>query len=274
MRITNKHGLPEALVRAVTPSRRPREDRLHVTQLIGPAWQLKLKREHWDEIEEDATDRLWALEGQIVHGLLAEHGDPNAFVEERLSAEIDGIVITGQSDLLGADMCLIDWKRTTVRSHGFGVKDEWIAQLNIYAWLWRRHGYEVRRAMIVMMYRDWHLTDANRSGDYPQCPIATHNVTLWHPDVQGRYVRERIAAHRNPQPCTPHERWQTADTWAVKKTPKSRRAIRVYRSPADAKAHADRMGYIVEYRKGESRRCKHWCPVWQFCEIGRSVHGD
>jgi len=58
MRITNKYGLPEAIVNAVQ-QRKASDGRISVTSLIDSPQIRQLVLDHWDELEDDASDRLW-----------------------------------------------------------------------------------------------------------------------------------------------------------------------------------------------------------------------
>jgi hypothetical protein len=114
MRITNKLGLPSSIVRAVQndPYTRGKAD-ISVTGLIGPARKRQLEINHLDELEEDAAERLWALLGQIAHGLL-ERAETTAVTEERLFIERYGWVISGQFDRLCLEEVEEDESKTDV----------------------------------------------------------------------------------------------------------------------------------------------------------------
>jgi len=64
MRILNKYNLPEPLVKAVTWDNKPRKG-FSVTDLIQPPRITQLTRRHFDEIEVDASERIWVLLGSV-----------------------------------------------------------------------------------------------------------------------------------------------------------------------------------------------------------------
>ena len=83
MPIVNPHGIPDALVRAVENSAINYEWRseelsdkpqMSVTEVISPAQLQALLHTHRDTLEEDVVDRLWALDGTLVHLLLERAG--------------------------------------------------------------------------------------------------------------------------------------------------------------------------------------------------------
>jgi hypothetical protein len=104
LKITNRLGLPRSIENAVRNDRYSKGDaHISVTGLIGPARKRALEIRHADEITEDVSERIWALMGQIAHGIL-ERADDQGFCEERLFIERHGWRISGQFDRL----CLED----------------------------------------------------------------------------------------------------------------------------------------------------------------------
>lgn len=267
MQITNRMNLPAALVSACRPYP-PTPGRYSVTELVGPPMLARLRREHWEEIEEDVADRLWAIMGSAMHGVLAEHGQADELTEERLTVEIDGMRISGKPDTYSADGTVSDWKFTTVYSYG-ETKPEWVAQLNLYAHLLRAHGFEVNRLQIVAIYRDW--SKRHEAQGIPHAALI--DVPLWAPDVTAQYLAGRIAAHQDPAPsvCTPAERWERPATFAVLKTGR-KTAMRVLESAEAAEAWMSANGGDrIEVRPGECVRCIGYCPVRQFCAFGKAL---
>ena len=78
MKITNKKGLPEPFYNAATGfgTRTPKEKSVSVTQLIGPPKIRVLTKRYWDQIEEDASQRVWAIMGTMGHAVI-EASDPD-----------------------------------------------------------------------------------------------------------------------------------------------------------------------------------------------------
>src|SRR5512133_1083402 len=107
MKLTNTHGLPASIVKAITnddySGPKGQEDKIGVTTLIGPPKIYFLKKKHWAEIEEDASDRLWSLLGQAVHKVMERAEDKTTISEERIEETIDGLTVSGQMDVLGSD---------------------------------------------------------------------------------------------------------------------------------------------------------------------------
>jgi hypothetical protein len=235
---------------------------------------------HDDEIEEDAADRIWALMGQIGHKILERANTDNHLPEERLTAQVLGWTLSGAHDLLTPEMSLDDYKFTSV----WAVKDEkkeWTSQANVNAWLWRQHGFEVKRARIIAILRDWSKMKASREPDYPQVGVVVREVPLWSEKKQIEYIEDRVMRHQVADslgddqlpPCTDEERWAKPDTWAVKKKG-NKRAQRVFSTQHEAVAYLDGdwKTLALEPRPGNKTvRCDHYCAAAQFCNQYKSL---
>lgn len=279
MRVTNVLGLPDSLVRLVSNGfREPREREISVTTLIKPPQMVSLERQHWAELEEDASDRLWALYGTLVHRAIEGMGHDNALVEERLATEINGWTVHGTPDLYEADGTLTDFKFVSVWSVVGGVKPEWEQQMNCYAFLLERHGFPVDNLQIIAMLRDWSKNRAHEDG-YPSRQVVKLPVIRWQPGQVVDYIIARLGLHEiGDAYCTPEERWQKPTQYAVTKKG-NKRAARLLDTPFEAAVWAkenakdgaaERWFDIIE-RPGESVRCASYCAVSGFCEQWKAM---
>jgi hypothetical protein len=271
MKLTNKAGLPQALVNAVNNDGYSRgQSDISVTQLIDSPLVRTLRKEHRDEIEEDVSDRIWALFGQVVHTIL-ERANTTGMVEQRLYATVDGKTISGQFDHLENGI-LTDWKLTSVWAVVYG-RSEWGRQLNVLAYLCRLKGLEVKQLQIIAMMRDWQKSKVEPEGNYPQTQVITIPIDMWTPERQEEYIKECLAAHFNDAVnCSDEQRWKKEDTFAVmKKGRKS--ALRVLVSEPEATEWKEANGgdEIVK-RPGSFTRCESYCNVRQWCpNYGTSI---
>ena len=279
MHITNRANLPDAIVRAVTNDPYPygKTGDISVTRLIDAPQIRLLTRAHWAEIEEDASERIWALLGQAVHTIL-ERAETQALTEERLFAEIEGWSVSGQFDRLAyfpTQGLLQDYKVTSAWSVLDGPKPEWVRQLNALRYLATKHGYPVSRLRVVAILRDWSRGKAQAGGNYPAAQVATLEIPVWPMHETDAYLRERVHLHQlaelqqergEPVPaCTPEERWEKPATFAVRKSGR-KTAVRVLDTEAEAQNLAGTLsGGYVETRPGESVRCADYCAVRRFC---------
>ena len=280
MKLTNRTGLPAALVKATSVGMRgsPQQGRISVTELIAPPQVRALSQRHWDEITEDVSDRIWAVMGTAVHQVMQHAAHDNTLSEERLVVEIDGWQLSGIPDLY-EDVnggTLSDWKNVSVWTivHEGDGKPEWEQQVNCYRWLLERHGFPVVHAQIIAFLRDWIIRKAVQEPDYPKEQERVIPVKLWSMEETENYIRGKIVLHQAAAdgaiaPCTSEEQWEKPTTYAVMKG-LNKRASRVLDSETVAQQWAaDNLKptdkWRIETRPGEQVRCRYYCRVSQFC---------
>lgn len=274
MKITNHSGLPAPIVRAVTYSDRDRGYCDYtITELISPPRIVALKRNHADDIEEDASDRIWALFGSAAHEVLRRAAGGDDLAESRFFAGIGNKIVSGQVDYSPITHDIYDYKMTSVWAVKDGVKPEWKAQVNCYAHLMYRNGLPAPSKLeIIALLRDWSKHEAKRSPDYPQQAVIVLPVEMWTPETTEAWIMKRIAVHEAAKAelpeCTSEEMWERPEKWAVKKKGAAR-ATKLFDNEMDAMSFQVNNGkpgyYEVEHRPGERVRCASYCAVSQFC---------
>lgn len=270
MRLTNKQNLPQPIVDAVLNDGYSRGDAdISVTGLLAPPRKTALEDRHRDEMEEDASERIWSLLGQAIHTIL-ERAASTGIAERRLSITVNGWKISGGMDLYCKSGLLQDYKCVTVWKFKNGeVPMEYEQQLNMYAEILRQNGEKVERLQIVGILRDWSKMEAQRDANYPQTQVVVRDVKMWPSDQARAFILERVVMHQAARialpECDENERWQKPDMYAVMK-PGGKRALKLYTSLDDAKAHvAGAPGLTIVKRPGESTRCKSYCAASKFC---------
>lgn len=283
MKLTNKFGLPDPVVKALTRSEYSRGDsNRSITQIIDAPRVRVLRQENWDNMEEDVSEKMWAVLGSAAHKLFEDTGDEKHITEERLYREVEGWVISGAIDVQRIEedgTTVIDYKTTSVWSVILGKK-EWELQLNCYAYLVRHvKNVPVKGLKVVAVLRDWRAKDAETKDDYPKAPIVEIDIPMWSEQEQDAYVQQRVELHQRAEfdrltgaelpDCSPEERWEKAPVWALKKAG-NKRALKLFDNEADAQA-ARQAGQEIEFRRGESSRCmNNYCRVNAWC----SQHQD
>lgn len=294
MKLTNRHGVPETIVRAIADDEYDKGDSvLSVTQLISPPRIVILQSLNKDNLEADVADRVPSLLGTAVHKIIEKGSKdiPGHIVEERLFSEILGWKISGAVDLQidngDGTWAINDYKVTSVYSVQ-SDKPEWEQQLNCYAHLARKtHGRNVTSLKIVAILRDWQRKQAEIKADYPQAQISVVDIPVWTQEQQEAYITGRVALHQAAQKavdtgagldyCSDQERWVRGESWAlIKEGRKS--AVKLYDNEDEANEAAARAGtgHSVQHRAGSAIRCagnyclvSAWCRQWQE-ELGRS----
>lgn len=287
MRITNQHGLPETIIRAIEDDEYTKGDAvLSVTQLITPPRIVLLQSLNADQLTVDAVDRVPALFGSAVHKIIekGERDIPGHIVEERLFVEVNGWKISGAVDLQidrgDGTWEINDYKVTSVYSV-MSAKPEWEQQLNLYAVMMRMaHGRRVSTLKIIAILRDWQRKQSGYSPNYPQAQIVTIDIPVWDDETQERFLHDRVILHQeaknnvdsnqSPPYCTDEERWLRGETWAVMKEGR-KSAVKLHDNKEDANAAVRELGesrgHYAEHRPGTYTRCSgNYCLVSSFCK--------
>ena len=338
MRVSNREDLPELLYTALAENRPPVPGEIHVTQLISPVLCDVLRRNFWSALEEDASERMFRLMGKGLHAAIANDGriehvrkvltdvvkdfhamDPdivwtvlqdllkaldslNRFgIESNLELDIAGWHLVGTDDHYDEALAkVMDWKCTTVWSIIFNDHN-WEEQLNIYAYIRRKLGYEVKSLEVWTLLRDWQKNKAKWGHDpkYPKVPFARVELPLWTVERQEKYILERLDLFtkvidgdiKAPE-CTPKEKWQSPTQYKVMKKGKKTAEIATIYNPAKEKrepilsvaealeaASAKKLKvdgeniYVQEF-PGMDKRCEDYCVVNVFCPYYKPFVGD
>jgi hypothetical protein len=287
MIVTNKHNLPESIVRAITNDTYtgPKADsaKISVTTLIGPPRIHYLKCKYWAELTEDVIDSIWKVLGSAAHAIMERADSKDSIQEERLEKTIDGLTISGAFDLYdGKTQELHDYKTTSSYTIVYNPegKTEWIQQMNIYAYLLSESGFPVKGMKIIAILRDHSSAKFVPGGNYPEIPIHIINIPLWDKPTIEAYLKERVAIFKANKGlednalahCTPEEMWQKNGSWAVMK-PGRKSAVAVCETEMEAKNKCAPGCTIVE-RPAARTRCESYCQVSAYCDIYKTYKGD
>lgn len=220
MKITNHQQLPEPLYQAIMQQSQAHsvgDADISCTQLIDSPLIAWLWRNDGDRVEEDASDRLWALYGSLAHQILEGYQGEGHHVETEAIAEVGGLRVSGHLDLLVfPDGTIQDYKFTSAWTVAAAKKEgkvEWERQLNVYRFLLQQDTSlsfaAVRRLQIVAMLRDY----GPRHAQEGLKPVEIIDVPLWDDEQVDAYIKERVKLHQAafgkeiPPKCTPEERW-------------------------------------------------------------------
>ena len=204
-------------------------------------------------------------------------GESEVLTEERLAIEIDGKRITGGVDFYDAKTRhLIDYKTTSAWTAVYDdgeKRGEWEAQVNIYAYMYRKSGFPVEKVSVILILRDWskmkHRADP---GKYPASMFLQWDLRLWGDGLVEDYLRLRIGRHEEARAgkildCKPSEKWEKPTVYAVKKAGR-KSSLRNLETLAAAEAMCTDKGpgHTVEIRPGDRVRCSGYCPVNKWCD--------
>ena len=284
MELTNKFNLPLPIVIALnTDTYKRGTARFTTTGLLHPPRISVLQKKHWEQLEGDCADRLWAFMGQTKHSILedAAKAKPDRFIfEQRYYSTVDGQTISGQIDLYDkSDKILYDYKECSLYKIKLSDFDDWTKQANINAFHCANNGLEVKQVIYIAFMRDWKMRDAKRDQSLPQFAIKPIELELWPKDKTVAFIRERMNLHidaeKNLPECTEDERWAKPTKFAIMKVG-NKKAVKVYEQQALAEAHMRTLDakHSIQIRPGENTRCNDYCPVSDFCEQYKKLIAD
>jgi hypothetical protein len=274
MQITNNNKLPESLVRAVESHGHKGGD-YSASMMMEPARIVWLKKRHRNEMSEDVTERLWALFGTAIHQVIADHATDNEIAEGYLTTKVMGKTFSGSADVYEKNGTITDWKTDSVWTIIYGSRDkERESQLNAYAYLYRRAGFEVNKIQIISLLRDWSKSKAKFDKDYPQSQVVVKEYPLWSMEQADTYFCDRVKYYESfkdtpddelPE-CSMSDKWQDETKHALMKEGR-KSAIKLYTDKAEAESalsEKDNKHYI-DIRESTPRRCEDYCSCNVFC---------
>lgn len=283
MQVTNKLHLPAAFVHAVSTERHNAPGCYSATTLNKGAKEIVLTDRHYDEIEIDAADNVWAVWGTAVHSIFENEKDDN-FHEESFKVAVGNSYVTGKVDSYDMTNGIIyDWKTASTWKIQFNDFTNWHAQGMTYAWLLTKSGLEVKKCRFVALLKDHSKSKAKHDASYPQSPAYIYEFAVTPEELakaEARIVakvKEIENAYKlgddDIEPCTADERWADGEKWAVMKNGR-KTAIKLFDNEADAEAYAGELGnsHYVEHRPAVSRKCADYCTCCDYCNFYKSMN--
>ena len=280
MKITNNQNLPEAIVRAVDTEPHNKTDKeLSATTLLKGIKEIILTNRHWEELTDDAANRIWAVWGTAVHALLEAEGK-HEFTECDLKVPMpNGMTITGRIDNYNMETGTItDYKTGSVWKVIMKDFEDWRMQGIIYAWLLEKNGFKVKQAQFIDLLKDHSKSKAKFDSGYPQAPVYIYGypITITELNEAETYINNRFSEYLKYKdvaddeipPCTDKERWASETKYAVMKLG-NKRAVKVCSTSAEAQQKLASLGagHYVETRPGVSKKCAEYCTCCNYCNF-------
>lgn len=266
---------PDYILEIIKPNtQQPNPERMSITQLGGCPLIRTLWLKYWDKIKQEPEDMLWMVYGNALDSIVKKHCR-TGMTDLKFELLMDDFVVVGKPDIYyPQDKILVDLKTTSV----WNLKEprkEWIFQLNCYAYLMKRlmPNLEVTKLQVHGLGRDWRQNEKLRYGhDYPDSAFVIMDIPLWSYEEAEKVIDTHLKDHKFncERECTPAEKWQKEDKWAVKGAGnKTAKGGKVCDSKQEADAFiASKPGkkWEIEFRPGECTRCKTYCNVSEFCK--------
>jgi len=264
------------------------------TQLIDAPRIVALRKRYGEYTDPTIEQQIASFIGTGIHeyfrrslqNVSAKHTD--YMLERSVSVPFffsddtnDHRMISGTFDILHKEEDIYDIKTVNVWKTVFDpdMKD-WHEQQNIYAWLLRNRGLNIKSVNIIAIYKDWIKSNAIRNAKYPQSQVTHYKLKLWNQSETEQFIHKRLVQHvacetckdDNLPECSPEERWERETTkYAILKNDRAKRAMKVCDSLSEATTavHALKVtsDSFVEVRPAKRTRCEAWCPVNRFCNV-------
>ena len=286
MKINNKLNLPQPFVDAVTREYEYKDKQYSVTTILKDIREILLTRRHHNEIEQDVADMIWLILGTATHSVLENSKEADAeFKEEHFVEEVqNGYKLSGQADLYNIETKTVtDYKTCSVWKVIYNDWEDYRKQLLMYAWAFKKMGFEVDKGEIIAIIKDHSKTKAKVDSNYPQYPV--HKKVFEFTENDYEEIKEFIKnkfneieqfenTPDNELPlCSEEARWNDGDKYAVKKKG-NKRALRVYDTLEDAEEHLKQDESLeLEIRKGEDKKCLEYCSCCEFCNYWKEHYG-
>lgn len=277
------------------------------TSLIDPPRKVQLTKRYGHLCKPTIESMIAAMIGTAVHEKmekllrLANVKNPDYLLERSVVSALNvsrpdettsgGILmpkykkwtrlVAGRFDILYKEQDLYDIK--TVKTWKLIFDPEmvdWHQQQNIYAYLLKDRGIEIKTVNIVAFYLDWIEANAIRDKNYPQSPIVQYKLKLWDWNQTDEFIKARLLTHCEAEDmkdeelpeCTREEMWERLPEFAIMKNSKAKRATKVIREGTfeDALREARSMGGLgkdsfIEVRNQVRKRCEKYCKVKDYC---------
>jgi hypothetical protein len=267
-----------------------------VTTLLNSPRQVHLQKRHGAQVVREPEQQIAAFIGTGVHSMFEESLrlqailDPKYEIERTVFDKIQNRLITGKFDILYDNKHLYDIKTCKVWKKVFDPDlVEWHQQLNMYAWMLRNRGLDIKSINVIAIYMDWQQQRSFRDDSYPNEPIIEYELKLWQDDYTEKYINGRIKLMVESETltdeqlpfCTTEEMWQRASetTYAVMPKKEATRASKIFPTLEEAKGYgrdkfATSPDAFIEIRRPDRTRCERWCDGKDWCSQYRDYSAN
>lgn len=293
MRIINHYNLADRVLKVIegiNPTReRPKENVIHVTQLLMPAYVRRLLIEKWDEVQADYSDRLLTAQGTALHEAYEKYLENDGYIREHnMNIEIEGVTLTGTCDLYNPFLRrLVDVKQSSVWQENYKIPD-WTKQTNVYRWMLAKENNAVDEIFIDLWYRNWKLSDKDRQGwQYPEIPYREVQIEVWPLEKIEEFIKDQIHyLTMCKDKCSRQDKWQKYGAFRStngkqKQNPdknfddlkEAQEWIKNWTPEASCLKSMPKGKITWELVDSEPTNCLYFCPSRSVCEFAKSLGG-
>lgn len=252
------------------------ENVIRVTELIMSPQRRKLYRKYWENISRSVVSVHYKMLGTMIHALLElkefteildkmteayKDKDTGALLSyaiqlveirkrKKVEYELDGWKIVGTYDLF-EDGVLYDYKITSEYIVANKKFDKYEQQLQIYAFMLKNSGHDVKSIKNIFFIRDYSVTRSKLD-----MPLYVQEYEIWDEEKTKQFIRDRLALHSSEALCT-DEDMMLRVKWLV--------GGREFSSEEKAKAYAAKTKQEVK-KLVIPLGCMYFCEVSDYCE--------
>jgi hypothetical protein len=275
----------------------PTLDYIGVTTLMGAPLPRYLNARYWHQLEVKASETMNAIQGQLGH-LLFDKVETTTISKIPLQVEHDGFTIKGEADYYDPILFTLGDNKfkqvNSVTAQRISKDDSLERQLNIYCWMARKMGYDVRHLQGDIYINGWTVYKSYGDSAYPKAPYLKVPIPIWEESFTANYVSERLRVHNTRAihmlrhlgthkiadldhweeegdeimanldaammmipVCTDEERFAQPTKYAVMRDGQ-KKAVKLFDNPIDAEAFCGPKMSVVE-RKGGYMKCQFYC---------------
>jgi hypothetical protein len=293
MKIINDVQMPNHAFEAITKLQGrlepPTLDYIGVTTLMGEPLPRYLNARYWHQLEVKASETMNAIQGQLGH-LLFDKVETTTISKIPLQVEHDGFTIKGEADYYDPILFTLGDNKfkqvNSVTAQRISKDDSLERQLNIYCWMARKMGYDVRHLQGDIYINGWTVYKSYGDSAYPKAPYLKIPIPIWEEAFTTQYLSERLKIHdtvairllkeygpaNSLTPlgvvrldaamleipvCTDEERFAQPTKYAVMRDGQ-KKAVKLFDNPIDAEAFCGPKMSVVE-RKGGYMKCQFYC---------------
>ena len=210
MLLTNKHDLPSTLYDALSNDSydvAANSNVLSVTRMIDSPKVAQLTKRHWNQLEDDISNRIWLLLGSAVHTILERVTEKGRMLEKRMYIDTNTWEIIDKEHL-DKETIYIAGKPDVYEKEEKAIRDYKITCLPLDAEALTKEGWKTYNQLKI----GEDILAYNPDTDY----------TTWTPLLQINYSPKaevmRLKSKSFDIECTPNHKWfvQSKSKWKKK----------------------------------------------------------
>ncbi len=196
-----------------------RPDAITVTSLLANPRHVKLERAN--DYFADPKQNFATFRGNIVHQIMETYGGEDSTIEERVSRDFGGVVISGQPDTVqlrstNGRTLLRDWKSTKELPRYDNAYTNHQQQVNLYRWLLNLDPADTDLEVVYVSMEGVKIIPLKHGGKSARGRAITEQH--WDDEKVESFIDERLTLHQ-VEPILRYEDIPEDDMWMCNYSP-------------------------------------------------------